>query len=72
MSPKETKSCPKGTKWAARVLKMEPEGTQKRKSGTLKNYEKPLGLLGFWYIGRPVSPPYATTRHQKTPKEYKK
>ena len=70
MSPREPKDGPKEAKWAARAPKMEPEGTQKRKSGTLKNHEQPLLLLGFWHIGRPGNPPEATTRHQKTPKEH--
>ena len=68
-SPREAKDGPKDAKWAARAPKMEPEGAQKRKSGTLKKHGKQRCLLCFWQIGRPGNLLEATTRHQKTPKE---
>ena len=75
MSPTEIKDVPKDTKWAAKDPKMEPEGAQKRISGTLENHEKTIAFIGFLTYRATRGPLRGdhnpTQDTKKTPKEHK-
>ena len=66
---KTLKMRPLGSFLEARALKMEPEGTQKRKSGTLKNHEKHIIVFirfsAYWATREPPRGAHKTQKDTK-------